>query len=301
MVLAPFALVARRHCSSSRIPLVYIQTLLTSRKSEAQSLADRLGCRLLRESESPTSLDSFPQGTEEYYVLQFGDQVQVTHFLNSGKRFKEKSTLSCDWDDGTLQNRVQQASTKTPLVKAMGVLAKDLDDPQKLPRVLDTTGGLGEDAFFMARFASKVTIVERSPLLHSLLEDGLARAQESLNYLTRSQAEKIDLCAEPMDSCQVLKQLQEQHPSSRPDVIYLDPMHEEKYGKSALPKFKIQLARKLIGRGDLREHDELLEQALLTTRNRVVFKKPMGATKDSKCKFSVSGGRAVRYDVYVVQ
>lgn len=39
--------------------------------------------------------------------------------------------------------------------------------------VLDGTGGLGIDAFIMAYLGAQVTVLERSPIVYTLLKDGL--------------------------------------------------------------------------------------------------------------------------------
>ena len=45
------------------------------------------------------------------------------------------------------------------------------------PHVLDATAGLGGDAFVLATLGCEVTMIERSPIAFSLLEDGLKRAR----------------------------------------------------------------------------------------------------------------------------
>src|SRR5690606_8938845 len=58
-----------------------------------------------------------------------------------------------------------------PLAKAVGLKGGEN------PRVLDATAGLGRDAFVLACLGSVVTLVERSPVVAALLEDGLLRAE----------------------------------------------------------------------------------------------------------------------------
>ena len=47
-----------------------------------------------------------------------------------------------------------------------------------MPTVVDATAGLGRDAFVLASLGCKVTLIERSPVVAALLQDGLARAAQ---------------------------------------------------------------------------------------------------------------------------
>ena len=58
------------------------------------------------------------------------------------------------------------------LAKAIGL------NKFKNPHVLDATAGLGRDSFVLACLGCKVDMVERSALVHTLLEDGLKRAND---------------------------------------------------------------------------------------------------------------------------
>ena len=196
---------------------------------------------VLRANES-----SLPKGITEAFVLQYGpERLQIAYHsqLKGGKEAKERTVFACDWDDPVLQNRALQSSTKSPLIKAMGITGGALSSPLTLPTVLDATAGLGEDSFLMGQFASRVTMIERSPILFALLEDGLRRAKISTSPFTREVASRMVLHKECIDACTLMDSLVEMHPTAHPDIIFLDPMHDEKFTKSALPKFKIQLAR----------------------------------------------------------
>ena len=47
------------------------------------------------------------------------------------------------------------------------------------PQILDATAGLGKDAFVLATLGCEMTLLERSPIIHQLLQDGIERASES--------------------------------------------------------------------------------------------------------------------------
>ena len=54
-----------------------------------------------------------------------------------------------------------------------------------IPSIIDATAGLGTDSFVLADLGCSITLVERSPLVMALLEDGLTRAASvSYTHLT---------------------------------------------------------------------------------------------------------------------
>ncbi|NDH09793.1 MAG: SAM-dependent methyltransferase, partial [Gammaproteobacteria bacterium] len=81
---------------------------------------------------------------------------------------------------------------------------------------------------------------------------------------------------------------------SYPDVIYIDPMHPERQ-KSALVKKEMQVLQQLItAQGSAKD---LLQMALIRTKNRVVVKWPQRLLPLLKPDFSFAG-KTVRFDVY---
>ena len=49
--------------------------------------------------------------------------------------------------------------------------------------VIDATAGLGRDGFLLASLGAQVTLIERSATMHALLQEGMARAQETNTQL----------------------------------------------------------------------------------------------------------------------
>ena len=129
-------------------------------------------------------------------------------------------------------------------------------------QVLDCTAGLGRDAFLLAYLGCAVTLVERSPVMFSLLEDGLARASK-LDQLAGA-VSRISLV--PADALDVLGA------ADGFDVIYLDPMFPAKVG-SALAGGEMQVMQKFLGT----DQDALLllEAARNAKPERVVLKRPV--------------------------
>jgi 16S rRNA (guanine1516-N2)-methyltransferase len=160
------------------------------------------------------------------------------------------------------------------------------------PSVLDATAGLGRDGFELAGLGCQVTLLERSPVVHALLRDGLARAQVS----AATTCERINLHL--ADAAEVLTDLAGNTAVRHPDVVYLDPMHPPR-DKAALVRKEMRLLRAAVG--DDADAAALIEPALVVARQRVVVKRPLraealdGRTPD----WSVSG-RTTRYDIYRV-
>lgn len=172
------------------------------------------------------------------------------------------------------------------IAKAVG-----LQKTRQSLHVLDATAGLGQDAFVLASLGCRVTLFERSPVVHAILADGLARA--SINEQCADITSRMKL--EEGDS---LHWLQRCEPDSV-DVIYLDPMFPHR-DKSALVKKEMQVFRQVVGDDD--DSDALLEAALAVARYRVVVKRPRKAEPLNGPPVTTRvEGKSSRYDVYSIK
>lgn len=151
-------------------------------------------------------------------------------------------------------------SSRQPLGRAVGI------KPGFRPRVLDGTGGLGNDAFVLASLGCRVTMCERSPIMAALLEDGLLRA--TLNEKT-AELLRGKLCLVNGDSLEHLQHTEEEY-----DTVYLDPMYPHRRD-SALNKQSMRIIRTLVG--DDQDSETLLVAAVHRAANRVVVKRPRTA------------------------
>jgi 16S rRNA (guanine1516-N2)-methyltransferase len=157
------------------------------------------------------------------------------------------------------------------------------------PIIVDATAGFGRDAFVLATLGCRVHMIERSPIMATLLEDGLRRAgqDEKLAALVK---DKLSLtCA---DSCQELARL-----PFEPEVIYLDPMFPQK-NKPALVKKEMRVLQDIVGQHD--DADTLLHLALSIATKRVVVKRPayaghLAALKPQSCLKT----KKHRFDIYL--
>lgn len=161
------------------------------------------------------------------------------------------------------------------------------------PAVLDVTAGLARDAFILAGLGCSMTLVERSPVLYTLLCDGIRRG------LTNETAAEILRNLTNLVNADARLYLDHMHAESKPDVIYMDPMYPERK-KSALVKKDMQILQHLLTEPD--DAAQLLETALTHARKRVVVKRPVHAPALAGPTPSVAiNSKKTRYDVYVIE
>lgn len=149
--------------------------------------------------------------------------------------------------------------------------------------VVDTTAGFARDTALLTAAGAQVTLLERHPLLHSLLADALARADSELvGQMRLFHAEGVEWL---------------KNRSQPLDLVYMDPMFPPIRHKAALKKEQHWL-RLLAGQPSPEEENRLLSTALDCAR-RVVVKRPDGAEPlDGRAPHHQFPGKTVRFDVY---
>jgi 16S rRNA (guanine1516-N2)-methyltransferase len=156
------------------------------------------------------------------------------------------------------------------------------------PRIADATAGLGRDAFLLASLGAEVTLIERSPEMHALLAEGMARAQET----GPEYAEIIGRMT------LLLGDGRELLPNLHPDVVLVDPMHPPR-GNTALVKKEMRLLREIVGADP--DAFELMQVALASAGKRVVLKWPLRAEAMPGLRPPSHQivGKSTRYDVFM--
>jgi len=199
---------------------------------------------------------------------------------------KNPGPIMVDFAKGSMQYRLRQGGGRNQaLARAIG-LKKRWE-----PVVIDATAGLGRDAFVMAYLGCQVHMIERSPILAALLEDGLQRAA-CAKFTAETVRNRIRFTW--ADSKDVLQKLGQ---DELPDIIYLDPMYPVRT-KSSLVKKEMRILRELAGEDN--DAAELLKIALGRTRNRVVVKRPRQAPPLNELSPSHAIlGKTSRFDVYL--
>lgn len=191
--------------------------------------------------------------------------------------------LRCDFVDGAVQHRLRFGGGRgQDLPKAAGF------KPGINPYIIDATAGLGRDAFLLASLGATVTMIERSPDMHALLLDGMARALDA-GGVTAEIISRMTLIHG--DAIQLL-------PSLSPEIVLVDPMHPPR-NKSALVKAEMRQIRAIVGIDD--DQNRLMQTALAHASRRVVLKWPAKAAPmaDIPPASHQIIGKSVRYDVFM--
>ena len=200
------------------------------------------------------------------------------------------TTLSIDFLSGSLAHRHQFGGGRgQAIAKAIGLKSGIV------PSVLDTTAGLAGDAFVLATLGCPVTMIERSGILFTLIENAIERASLSEKFapiVKQGFTVFHDDANDYIKSRLTVKTIP-------PDVIYIDPMYPHRK-KSALVKKDMQILQRLHGIED--NAAELLENALLFAKKRVVVKRPIQAETLSERKPNTCiKSKKTRYDIYTLE
>lgn len=245
--------------------------------------------------DASTKLIMLAQHTAAKWKLTFADSVDsglalIQHISHLELRQLDEpkvGAVKVDFTSDALTfRRLHGGGKKESIARAIGLKG------QNSLQVLDATAGLGRDAFVLASLGCAVTMIERSPVVAALLQDGLDRAaldQELSAWLPKRMQLYHGIATELLNNWQ----------GTRPDVVYLDPMFPHRK-KSAAVKKEMRLFQQLLGPDE--DADLLLKPALALAKKRVVVKRPSGAPflGDKKPDIELLG-KANRFDVYLIQ
>lgn len=211
--------------------------------------------------------------TNELRIVLYEDGIQLWD------EHSRRQGMKLDFNSIDLRTGSGGLSRKQPLARAIGRSSRS---------VLDATAGFGHDAFLLACLGWNVYAVERHPIIFMLLEESLQSTRRSLK------TEKI-LCNRLKIHHQEAIQWLEDERNPKVDVIYMDPMFDEK-PSSALPKKPAQILRRVVSRDP--DAKELFMTAMKHASKRVVVKRsdnddPLIKEPDLSYK-----GKIVRYDIY---
>lgn len=260
-------------------------------EARGQKLAGQLHLPLIQypNTEKPPQQAAFPC---LLLVDQYGLGLQLTGADAPG-------AVRCDFVTGSLAHRRKfGGGRKQDLPRAIGL------DKRADLHVLDMTAGLGRDAFVLAGLGATVTMLERNPVIHALLADGLQRASQ---YAEQGDSQLLAIIQRMKlfhDNAMAWSDSLNEGPQA--DVIYLDPMFPARQ-KSAKVKKEMQAFHVLVGEDN--DAGQLLPLALRQARYRVVVKRPVQAPvlagKELADK-ELAGmapsyaytGKSTRYDIY---
>ncbi|MDA0689444.1 MAG: class I SAM-dependent methyltransferase [Proteobacteria bacterium] len=190
--------------------------------------------------------------------------------------------LCVDFASRDLQRRRKESLKAQNLGKALGL--KSL----RYPVILDATAGLGTDSFLFSAAGCQVVMLERNPLVHALLADGLDRAANTDGVL-RDITERMRLQQEDF--------LHARLDTDAFDVVYLDPMFPAKK-KSAKSGKGMFLLQQLVA--DSADEIMMLQRAMQLARKRVVVKRAKLSPTIGELRPDISFiGSSNRFDVYL--
>ena len=217
------------------------------------------------------------------FSLVYTEQGLALHSIKGDGTIGQEE-LHIDFLHGKNRFRhLNNCTTKQPLAKAVGI------KPGFRPTIFDATAGLGGDGFVLACLNCKITLCERSSVLHALLENALERAEED-EVTSEIIANNMSLLYG--NAADILVRDPTQY-----HTIYMDPMYPHRT-KSALNKKEMRVIRTLVGDDD--DAELLLQAALQRAENRVVVKRPKGAplvgTRKPNHEITMKNSR---YDVYL--
>lgn len=250
-----------------KIPEILIKIAVSASEETCLTPAKKLARKL--------NLPLIIHDTSSYdYVL-----LMTPSHLCLKKTGSNASPLMIDFLSEKFNYRKKQISFKNEtLARALGL--KKLSTPT----IVDATGGLARDSFIIASLGFDVQILERSPIVHALLTDGLQRGVLENDDLKRIHLTYAD----------ALAWLPTQ---DKPDIIYLDPMFPTRK-KSALPKQEMLIFHDIVGT-DV-DADQLFHTAFACATKRVVVKRPRLASYLAGMTPSFSyDGSSCRFDVYL--
>ncbi|HEY8568832.1 class I SAM-dependent methyltransferase [Microbulbifer sp.] len=218
------------------------------------------------------------------FVLSCGDSLQL---CATGR--KAPGPIAVDFVSGAAAHRRKFGGGKgQQIAKAVGVRSGFY------PQVVDATAGLGRDAFVLASLGCEVRMLERNPVVHALLADGVRRLREAAERDIELAPIAERMLLEPrVESAAAWLQAQ---PAESIPVVYLDPMFPSRE-KSAKVKKDMAAFHEIVGCDE--DADALLAPAYAACYYRTVVKRPRLAPDLNGEKPSLRfEGKSGRFDLY---
>ena len=217
--------------------------------------------------------------SEKYNVPLINSESAETYVSIDGQSILHSGNykLENSFSEGKFRARISQYQGESLLKKAIGWQSTS----QK--HILDTTGGLGHDAFILALLGQKITVLEKNTGLCILIEEALNNLPK-LPYFNNA---RNNISIINKDSRAFLTS------AEHFDVIYIDPMFnsEKKLKRSKQMEFLANY---------LAEYDDPSIDFYQTKFKRMVIKKEFRSSSGIKDDPAISfKGASIKYDVYL--
>ena len=200
--------------------------------------------------------------SEKYNVPLINSESAETYVSIDGQSILHSGNykLENSFSEGKFRARISQYQGESLLKKAIGWQSTS----QK--HILDTTGGLGHDAFILALLGQKITVLEKNTGLCILIEEALNNLP-NLSYFNDA---KNNISVINKDSRAFLSSVENF------DVIYVDPMFNSK------KKLKRTKQMQFLD-NYLEEYDDPSVEFYKSNFKRLVIKKELRAAPSINC------------------
>ena len=125
--------------------------------------------------------------------------------------------------------------------------------------ILDCTGGFARDAAILASLGNNVTLIERNPLIMSLLVDAREKIKsDDIRYIFSRIKIRFGNCIDFI-----------RNTSEHFEYIYFDFMFN--VNKSALPSKNEQFLRKIV-KNDINENVDIIQETIQRVKSKIIIK-----------------------------
>ena len=149
--------------------------------------------------------------------------------------------------------------------------------------ILDCTGGFARDAAILASLGNNVTLIERNPIIMSLLVDAREKIKsDDIRSIFSKITSRFGNCIDFI-----------RNTNKHFDYIYFDFMFN--INKSALPSKNEQFLRKIV-KNDINENKDIINETILRVTSKIIIKEHISANDyDTFDIINTYKGKTVKY------
>ena len=149
--------------------------------------------------------------------------------------------------------------------------------------ILDCTGGFARDAAILASLGNNVTLIERNPLIMSLLVDAREKIKnDGIRYIFSKIKSRFGNCIDFI-----------RNTDKHFDYVYFDFMFN--INKSALPSKNEQFLRKIV-KNDVNENVDIIHETIQRVRSKIIIKEHISSNDyDNFDIINTYKGKTVKY------